>query len=987
MNASPTADPHAESLSITHEVRFAIVLYGGTSLAIYMHGVSQELLRMVRGSAEIPLDDLDPVERIYRELSVTMPMPNTPEPRGRCRFVIDIISGTSAGGINGVALAKALVCGNRDLSALCKAWTDQAAIGNLLNDSRSRARGKTSSLLDGEKMFNVLLDTLKQMSDERTSQPLVGNMLDLCVTATDLAGRRLPIQLSGGAVYEPVHKSVFRFSYEQPDPDAGDTDDGLDDFAPEMDPMLAFAARCTSSFPVAFAPMRYTDMPQNLQNEKFRRFFPDADFAMRSYADGGYLDNRPFSHAIDLIPIRASHLPGQRKLLFIDPFPENPTATENDRAGPLQPIDFLTNAKLAATTLPRQETIREDIRSIIQINRRLERLYNLQKRFKDDGRILPKHRPPRNDNLERLDLLELIESDELAYGRGYPYYHHLRIYDATDKFANYVAHLAGYDPQSDEFSFMRLFIREWRDAKFKTYKTDGRFPVGAESEFVFLNRYDIGYRHRRLVHLRAQIDQRLAETRTNRPGLVRLRKTVETELRRLRHLSQPPERQDKGADQTLLKDVLSKHFENIMSIPGLNQRQDAVNKLYLGHGLPMNAQIAIDRVLDGIGKEFCALLDASSTVLRNALDNAGQGADDLNDVYHEFHWHDVDTFPFLEGTPAEEHAEVQIFRISPADSSLNKDPKKLMGINLHAFGGFLSREWREHDILWGRLDGADQIINALLPGADRQAERAEYIERLHTAILRQEFGAAAGGTRQLALLKAKLQDPNFDEQARAQLAAAALGAANPRPMDQRRFVEYYRDVRPVNPLRSDLTAWARRAFGILSRMTHDLVNDGSGSPGWLAKVGMISFALVQADKPRASGDRIAVFLYLMLIMTVVGGVICILSRLNLTAIPMWPGVILFVVGGTPLLAVTIARRFLNRAVANTLEKMQLSAPGIAPVSTASRLQRYGRAIAVGAVLALAGLGALTSYKAVTAVIIGPAQAQADDPPDAAVAAR
>lgn len=35
----------------TGEVRFAVVLYGGVSLAIYMNGIAQELLRMVRGSS------------------------------------------------------------------------------------------------------------------------------------------------------------------------------------------------------------------------------------------------------------------------------------------------------------------------------------------------------------------------------------------------------------------------------------------------------------------------------------------------------------------------------------------------------------------------------------------------------------------------------------------------------------------------------------------------------------------------------------------------------------------------------------------------------------------------------------------------------------------------------------------------------------------------------------------------------------------------
>ena len=43
-----TASPQAE---YTQEVRFAIVMYGGVSLAIYINGIAQELLRLVRATA------------------------------------------------------------------------------------------------------------------------------------------------------------------------------------------------------------------------------------------------------------------------------------------------------------------------------------------------------------------------------------------------------------------------------------------------------------------------------------------------------------------------------------------------------------------------------------------------------------------------------------------------------------------------------------------------------------------------------------------------------------------------------------------------------------------------------------------------------------------------------------------------------------------------------------------------------------------------
>ena len=68
-------DPHAQPQPLApaeQEICFAIVLYGGVSLAIYIHGVVQELLRLVRSTSGADLGTCktgDEVARIYRDLS------------------------------------------------------------------------------------------------------------------------------------------------------------------------------------------------------------------------------------------------------------------------------------------------------------------------------------------------------------------------------------------------------------------------------------------------------------------------------------------------------------------------------------------------------------------------------------------------------------------------------------------------------------------------------------------------------------------------------------------------------------------------------------------------------------------------------------------------------------------------------------------------------------------------------------------------------
>jgi predicted acylesterase/phospholipase RssA len=104
------------------ELRIALVCFGGASLAIYMHGITKEILKLTRASSALHSindrakrptatffdvsDRADPeydTEAIYfellREIGETVEL----------RVIVDIVAGASAGGINGIMLARALV--------------------------------------------------------------------------------------------------------------------------------------------------------------------------------------------------------------------------------------------------------------------------------------------------------------------------------------------------------------------------------------------------------------------------------------------------------------------------------------------------------------------------------------------------------------------------------------------------------------------------------------------------------------------------------------------------------------------------------------------------------------------------------------------------------------------------------------------------------------------------------------------------------------
>ena len=93
------------------ELRLALVCYGGISLAVYMHGITKEVLKLVRASAALrpggpaPRPWHEDSEPVYRDLLQRIGA------HVDLRVVVDVVAGASAGGINGIILARALAHG------------------------------------------------------------------------------------------------------------------------------------------------------------------------------------------------------------------------------------------------------------------------------------------------------------------------------------------------------------------------------------------------------------------------------------------------------------------------------------------------------------------------------------------------------------------------------------------------------------------------------------------------------------------------------------------------------------------------------------------------------------------------------------------------------------------------------------------------------------------------------------------------------------
>jgi predicted acylesterase/phospholipase RssA len=296
---APTPPHEAQSQhdEARRELRFGLVLYGGVSLAVYIYGVALEFERLVRASCGV---EENAWTEILRSAGATA--------------TVDIVSGASAGGINGVLLGKALATG-AELRSVRSIWTDDADIGALLRDTGEK---EPVSLLRTDRFRELLDGALETMDAGATGKPLV-SVFDLFIASTRLQPwvRRFPTDL-GGTVRTRDYRKSFELKLRHRGYNPARKEAGYDrnDFSAAANQTLADIARATSAFPVAFEPQLIERSPENE-----RLFFAEEPQATY-FSDGGILHNKPFTETISTIFTRAASRPVDRWLVSVEPDPE-----------------------------------------------------------------------------------------------------------------------------------------------------------------------------------------------------------------------------------------------------------------------------------------------------------------------------------------------------------------------------------------------------------------------------------------------------------------------------------------------------------------------------------------------------------------------------------------------------------------------------------------------------------------------------------------
>jgi len=775
------------------ELRLALVCYGGVSLAVYMHGVTKEIQKLVRASRiyNAPLLASERRQKTYTELnddtaretdteSIYFDLLKRVGEEVELRVFVDVIAGASAGGINGVMLARSLAH-DLPLDTHRDMWLNKADVTALLDDEAmpgkwskifirllfwninskwltklipdEEAREKASLFLrsrwfkppfSGEKLTNMLLDASKSMGTPRTPRasllPL-GHRLELFVTLTDFFGftQKIPLH-DPPLIEEREHRHVLHFNYFKHPGGKVDTD-----FGAENVPGLVFAARATSCFPGAFPPTQISEIDRVLEKrgetwptrESFiqHNFEPliDAgiDPATASYIDGSVLNNKPFAEAIAALRNRPAFREVDRRIVYIDPDPEGRNKIRK-RSLP----GFFQSIRGALSDIPRNEPVRDELESLQQIGKRIHQYREVVRATRphvaDVVAPIIAEDPSLAPNVATLSYWRHQANAMAVSQAGYAYdgYVQVKVLSVLDALTSLIEEMSAAIQHPSERLALSNSLETWAKAK-------GIFPVRwhtpssgdrtkATREWIaFLRNFDRNFRVRRLrfvIRRLNELYQRVIEHDEgdfDSEGLDDFKRHL---YRALDHL------------QTRTTPVFfGDDFRKKVSLL-LKDRGGRLNVAEVEDILTMLAPIMslgeIDREVD----------EVFSIMAVNTLPEDERR--ELLQAYLGFPFFDVLTFPLLLNEEVDDIDTIRVDRISPLDAkglSKGSNIMALRGRDLGRFGAFFSRTAREHDYLWGRLQSAERLVdivsNTLAKTAITPSERDAFKNRLFLAIL------------------------------------------------------------------------------------------------------------------------------------------------------------------------------------------------------------------------------------------------------------
>jgi patatin-related protein len=663
----------------SREVRVGLVLYGGVSLAVYENGVAQEFYRAVRG------------EGIYSLLKDAIDSD----------IVVDVISGTSAGGVNGILLGYALANG-LDFTSVARLWLEDGDIERLM---RARHDPETKSLLDSEGYYQARLEGAFQNMQKTHAGPdsreSTVSEMDVFITGTNVAGSvRTVFDDVGHSIDVKDHRAMFKLQFRGP---------RKNDFAPSGLRELATLARITSCFPVAFAPVEV--QPQDYPNlARWGRLSGDA-----VYLDGGILDNKPFSYAIDAIFGRKADRDVSRLLFYVEPNPERfRQAAEIVAPGPV------SAAFSALMTIPGYESISSDLDAISRHNETVSRIEGL----------VAQVAVPAYSGAATLDVSTLPLSPREA-----AVYITSRLTQIRNRAVEGIlneGHRRPFFDKPEDRRAARILVES--------------FSAWQGSALDALEQFDVYFRVRRLYHLTYTLKAYLCDG-DPRPGpveertralwrdvnhYIQLLEVLQSQMEFLvdhlkvewralhqRFMKDGSEIEPSAADLAAVSDELwgqmAAALEGLLHVDALSDLtlRDPFQETAFYTTMVSRCHAMVGGAERGSSENILRRIDAEIVAQLTAFE-AEVADSPVPAAFAGFAELDRQVFPlqFAANTPTRDI--IQIVRLSPVDAQRGLSARaiddKICGRALGAFGGFFKKPWRANDVMWGRLDALCQLV-------------------------------------------------------------------------------------------------------------------------------------------------------------------------------------------------------------------------------------------------------------------------------------
>lgn len=754
------------------ELRLALVCYGGVSLAIYMHGVTKEIHRLVRASEKFygnpAIGDLDPGEQVYFDaLERCMK-----EDGVQTRVVVDVIAGTSAGGINGICLAKALA-NNLSQDALKTLWIEHGDIGGLVPDSNpKRFVGALSKwlgasderawqvgagwqllrrkpVLNGEQMSRWLYDAFKRMdATPGATGTLVPDdlALELFVPMTDFHGyeREFPIE-SPAFIRDRTHRHVMAFR----------RDASNSHFTAKYNHALAFAARATSSFPAAFEPITFEAYggavdeaePEahhkahadlgGCANDFFKAYEANhADGSKAYFVDGGVLNNYPFAPAITAIQRKPAAGEVERRLIYIEPDPQFSDGRITESNAGEQPT-LIKTALGAYAGIPSNQPIIDELMRLDERNRNVRRVRDVIEASFDKVQqlvteLLAKEQvdvatlfAPSGQRIADLAAKIAAAARERA-DLNYATYARLRRATLTDAYAALLAEVCEFPEGSYQAAFIAGALREFVMPTRRPDEADDGSSSAARTAEIdsVLARLDLDYHERRLRFVIAALswwyrDPKDARFSPGRRDLDRAKGLLYETIVKIQGLA-------RGVAQTQLGQQALVLFKTT-NIQAALKEDDPFGTFVARHRDVLNGlKDTLEKSISDEKTGVVAIEEAMyQELLKIGSDWEREAKARLVVRYLGFAYWDILVYPIQALAGVGERDHVEVIRFSPRDAKFIVDPddkneekkNKLKGVALAHFGAFLKQSYRENDYLWGRLDAAELLLDLVERGA------------------------------------------------------------------------------------------------------------------------------------------------------------------------------------------------------------------------------------------------------------------------------